>query len=324
MCGDTPQQAGREDSRRPASEAIRRRYWQPNPRKHIGTILVDVDHQHGIDPLDGPLPTFATLNPASGHQHAAYVLRDAITYGRHTRRAPQQFLEDIRVGLNDALDGDSAYTGLLSRGPYHPDHITRIVSGRVYTLEQLARDLPPLRTHTTTRRELLATAAAAEAEGRNCAAFEALRHVGYRLAREGYTGEGLRRELQHHADKLNNNTWADHPSGPLDPRELRHIVQSITRYIARHHKPNAGKGSPRSRVHSRDRGEALSEGQQLARRRKGQQQGAETRREATREAISAAVQGLRAEGQRVTREALAKRTGITTRTLSKHAELWKE
>lgn len=284
---------------------------------------MDLDRKGGINPLDGPIPTLTTLNTLSEHQQAAYFLLNPISYGGHSRRAPQQFLEDVLAGLVYAHDADRNYTGLLARGPLHPDHITRVMSGRIYTLAELAQDLPPLKKVVTTQQELRKLAELVEIESRNCETFEMLRHVGYRIGREGHLGEVLRRRLQDQADQVNRTAWADHPSGPLSASELRGIVESIVRYINRHHDPNKASRSPRASIHSRDRGGALSEAEQLANRRAGQAQGAESRREATRTAVLAAVGQLVAKGERVTRQKLAEITGIPERTLSRHADLWK-
>ncbi|WP_409996748.1 replication initiation protein [Deinococcus sp. Marseille-Q6407] len=299
-------------------------YWQPNPRGRIWSIGQDLDHHNGLNVLDGPLPTASTLNILSGHQQPRYLLLDAISYGGRSHRAPQQYLEDIRAALNYVHNADPAYTGLLARGPYHPQHVTRVMSGRIYTLPELGQELPSVPHTTTTRRELLQVAQAVEVESRNCAAFEVLRHVGYRLAREGHLGAELQQQLQHQADQLNRVAWADHPSGPLSPSELRNIVKSIARYINRHHRPGAGTGSPRSRIHSRNRGGALPEAEQLARMRQGQAQSAESRREATRAVIGTAVAQLQTAGERVNRKALAERTGLSLDTLTKNADLWKK
>lgn len=298
-------------------------YWQPFPRGRVGGIWLDTDHRYGLDLLDGPLPTATVLNMLSDHQQDPYLFRDPVTYGGGSHRAPQQYLEDVRAALNRAHNADTAYTGLLARGPCHPQHVTRIMSGRVYTLSELAQELPPLRSATTTRRELLQVAQVAENESRNCTAFELLRHIGYQLAREGHLGSQLQQQLQHQADRLNRIAWADHPSGPLNPSELRGIVRSIVRYIDRHHRPRANTGSPRSLIHSRDRGGALPEAEQQARMRQGQARGAENRREATRAAIQAAMTHLRAEGKAVTTSTIAERSGVARATVKRHADLYR-
>ena len=305
MCGDTPQQAGREDSRRPADYALTQRFCQLNPRGRLGTLLVDLDHQDGPEALDAPPATYATTNPQSGHCQAGYVLLLPVSRGRNARQDIQQLAADIHRALTRELRGDRAFAGLISRGPFHPDHRTQLVGGRIWTLVELLRDLPPM--PSMTRREVQRAAEGADIEGRNCAAFEALRHIAYRLHDQGVSGASLLRQVQQQGDTLNAEILAEHAAGPLNTRELGGIVRSICKWVDANHRP--ARGSTRSRMHSRDR-ERLSEAQQAARMREGQAKGATTRREVTTARLRAAERQLIEAGELLTAPALAELAGV--------------
>lgn len=306
LCGDAPHEAGREDSRRPREHALTRRFCQLNPRRRLGVIVIDCDHTHGLNLLDAPPPTYTVINPQSGHQQPGYVLAVPVARGGQAQQGPQRYADGVRRALTRQLGGDPAFTGLISRGPLCPDHITRLVSGRVWTLGELLRDLPPM--PGLTRREAQDAAEDADREGRNCAAFETLRHIAYRLHDQGVTGAALVRQVQHQADTLNRETLAQHAAGMLAPRELAGIVRSVCRWTDAKHRPSTG--SARSRTHSRDRGGPLSQAEQQARRREGQAQGAATRREATSARLRAAEVKLQAAGRLITAPALAELAGV--------------
>lgn len=281
------------------------RFCQINPRGRLGVIVLDLDHDRGPLSLDAPPPTYTTINPQSGHQQPGYVLADPVARHGAARSGPQQYADDVRRALTRELGGDPSFSGLLSRGPMHPDHLTRIVSGRIWTLGDLLRDLPPMSSQT--RREANRAAETADIEGRNCAAFEALRHIAYRFHDQGVSGAALLRQVQHQAEELNRDTFAQHAAGMLGPRELAGIVKSICKWVDANHRP--ARGSTRSRTHSRDR-EKLSEAQQAARMREGQAKGATTRREATTARLRAAELQLIKVGQLLTAPALAELAGV--------------
>ena len=233
-----------------------------------------------------------------------------VSRGKNARQDIQQLAADVHRALTRELRGDPAFTGLISRGPFHPDHITRLVGGRLWTLAELLRELPPM--WTLTRREAHRAADAADVEGRNCATFETLRHIAYRLHDQGVTGAALVRQVQHQAEELNRETFAQHEAGPLSARELAGIVKSICKWTDANHRPSS-KGSPREVIHSRDRGGPLPEAEQRARMREGQAQGAATRREATSARLRAAEVQLQAAGRLITAPALAELAGVERR-----------
>lgn len=305
LCGDAPHEAAREESRRPAEYALAQRFCQLNPRGRLGNIVLDLDHLHGLNLLDAPPPTYTTLNLESGHQQPGYLLAQPVARGKQAQQGPQRYADDVRRLLTRELGGDPAFSGLISRGPLHPGHVTRPVSGRVYTLGELLRSLPPM--PGVSRRAANAAAEDADREGRNCAAFEALRFVAYGLHDQGVTGAALVRQVQHQADELNRSTFGQHAVGPLPARELAGIVRSICKWTDAHHRPS--KASARSRTHSRER-KQLTETQQAARIREGQAKGAMSRREATIARLRAAELELQAGGQLVTAAALVTLTGV--------------
>ena len=274
--------------------------------------MLDLDHEAGCIWPDAPQPTYTVINPQSGHQQPGYLLADPVAVGGKALQAPLRYLQDIRKGLTRELSGDPSYGGLVSRGPYHPDHLTRIVSGRIWTLGDLLRELPPM--SGLSRKAATEAAEAADIEGRNCAAFEALRHIAYRLHDQGVSGVVLVRQVQYQAEALNRDIFAQHVAGPLADRELAGIVRSICKWTDANHRPSSKGGSPREVMHSRDRGGALPVAEQRARQQQAAHQTNQQRREATSARLQAAEVELQAAGRLITATALAELAGVSRRT----------
>jgi hypothetical protein len=273
----------------------------------LGNIVIDIDHTDGLDLLDAPPPTYTTINPVSGHQQVGYLLAVPVARGGQSRKDIQQLADDVTRNLTRQLKGDPAFRGFISRGPLCPEHITRLVLGRLWTLTELVNDLPPLTM--TTRREATRTTQRAEQEGRNIAAFEHLRHVAYAAKNRKKSGVALQNQVQEAANILNRDVFQVHSAGPLSPGELRGVVHSVCKWTEAKHRP----ASARSRIHSRDR-VPLSEAQQQARRELGQLEGAATKREATRAKLRAAELEVQVAGELITSTALAKRAGVSGKT----------
>ena len=241
--------------------------------------MLDLDHESGCIWPDAPQPTYTTLNPQSGHQQPGYLLADPVAVGGKALQAPLRYLQDIRKGLTRELSGDPLYGGLVSRGPYHPDHLTRIVSGRVWTLGDLLRELPPM--PGLSRKAATEAAEAADIEGRNCAAFEALRHIAYRLHDQGVSGAALVRQVQHQAEALNRDTFAQHAAGPLADRELAGIVRSICAGLTATTSPKPeARAAPGAR-HTAGNATSSAKPKPPPVSARGRQRGTTSRREAT-------------------------------------------
>lgn len=320
LCGDTPQVAGREESRRPSAEAVQERFYQPNPRNLCRSLLVDLDHQNGWDVLDAPHPSYAVVNTGTGHQHAGYLLAVPVNRSASALPEPQRLLETVRRGLVRELLADKSYSGLLSRGPAHPDHQLHVVTGRVWTLNELLCELPPQPDRLRPSRTAHVDDMMRE-EARNVEMFEWLRHAAYSAARRGLRGDALRRALQDEAEERNVEQFRLYAEGQLPRGDLVIIVRSICKWVDDKYRAST-TGSVRSRQYSWER-QQISAAERTARRQAGQQQGAQARREATRTQIAAAVDVLRQAGRPVTLSTLQAVTGLSRSALSNHRDVFR-
>lgn len=296
------------------------RYWQPNAAGRLGVLVADCDHADPITAaLTGtaPPPTAVVYNEQNGHSHALYCLTTPVARGGRAHAAPQRYAEAIRQALTAALHADPAYTHDLSRGPLAPGHTLEAVSGRTYTLDELAAALPLL------PRSAAVTPHAADS--RNSALFHHLREQ-----LRGWTRrtDDLHAHLTAAATEFNASHLTDHPRGPLPLSELRATVGSVYRYGMAHkhtqprRRPTLPGAVDRSQVYSSDRPPPAPVAVQQARQAAAGQMTAARRREATRAEIRAGVAVLTQQGQPVTAATLVLVTGLARSTINAHRDVW--
>ncbi len=103
--------------------AITRRYVEANPTAISNLLVVDVDHAddavlRAVSSVGShPLPNAVVENPVNGHAHAVWAIAEAVTRTEYARRKPLAYAAAVTEGLRRALDGDAAYSGLMTKNP---------------------------------------------------------------------------------------------------------------------------------------------------------------------------------------------------------------
>ena len=207
-----------------------RRYIEANPQALSNLLVVDVDHEDALmralwDRKDW-LPNAVVENPANGHAHAVWALAEPVTRTEYAHRKPLAFAAAVTEGLRRSVDGDAAYSGLITKNPEHGSWHTSWTSDRLYSLPELAEQLdaagymPAPSWRRTRRRNPVGL-------GRNCAIFETARHWAYREIRHHWgDSAGLHAAILAHVHELNAEF-----SEPLPANEARDIAHSIHRWI---------------------------------------------------------------------------------------------
>jgi hypothetical protein len=206
--------------------------------------LVIVDHDCGdarriAERVGLPDPSWISENLWTGDGAIGYGLRDPVCVTDAARRKPMNLLARIEAGLVDALEGDPAYTGYMTKNPTHDMHATTWGTGRLYTLADLAAPLArlgklPAAGHP--KRNLSASAL-----GRNCAGFDDGRHWAYRAIRRYWGGPaGVWDDaVAEYLHRLNAGTITEvFAAGPLPLREVEGIAHSISRWTWRNTTPD--------------------------------------------------------------------------------------
>lgn len=222
-------QEGIRRERRPV--AMTRRYVEANPSAVSNLLVVDVDHSDAVlravsSVGSHPLPNAVVENPVNGHAHAVWALAEAVTRTEYARRKPLAYAAAVTEGLRRALDGDAAYSGLMTKNPLHTDWSTEWLHGGLHTLggleEALGGHMPPARWRETKRFRTNITGL-----GRNCSIFETARTWAYREVRHHFNSPDTLHTAIHAEVHTRNTEFAE----PLPAVEARAIANSIHRWI---------------------------------------------------------------------------------------------
>lgn len=212
-------------------EAMHRRFIETNPRALSNLLVVDIDHEDAalrtLWNRQAWWPNAVVENPINGHAHAVWALKEPITRTEYARRKPLAYAAAVTEGLRRSVDGDTGYSGLLTKNPAHDDwDALWCNSDRLYGLDELAEHLtesgymPPASWKRTKRRNQVGL-------GRNCSIFETARTWAYREIRNHwFDSTGLHAAISAHVHELN----AEFPE-PLPASEARAIAASIHRWI---------------------------------------------------------------------------------------------
>src|SRR5690606_8232113 len=217
--------------RMPRHDALERRYLEANPQALSNLLVVDVDHPDAaLRTLSAagnhPLPNAIVENPRNGHAHAVWALTEPFTRTESARRKPLAYAAAVTEGLRRAVDGDAAYSGLMTKNPTHPAWATHWIHPAPRSLaeleHELGRHMPPPRWRQSKRRRENPVGL-----GRNCALFESARTWAYREIRYHWDDPaGLDRAIRAEAAQINTAF-----SEPLPDSEVRAIAASIHRWI---------------------------------------------------------------------------------------------
>ncbi|MFE7951463.1 replication initiation protein [Streptomyces sp. NPDC057426] len=211
--------------------AMTRRYVEANPSAVSNLLVVDVDHSDAVlravsSVGSHPLPNAVVENPVNGHAHAVWALAEAVTRTEYARRKPLAYAAAVTEGLRRALDGDAAYSGLMTKNPLHTDWSTEWLHGGLHTLGglegALGGHMPAARWRETKRFRTNITGL-----GRNCSIFETARTWAYREVRHHFGSSDTLHAAIHAEVHTRNAQFAE----PLPAVEARAIANSIHRWI---------------------------------------------------------------------------------------------
>ncbi|WP_427019552.1 replication initiation protein (plasmid) [Pseudarthrobacter sp. P1] len=224
----TDHDKGRYPHRQTRSEALQRRYIQANPSALTAQIVIDLDHEDSLSralELNGvPTPNYVAQSP-SGRAHVAYLLKAPVCRTDNARLEPMRFVARVEAGLVSALRADLGYAGFMTKNPIHDDWDTVWTNDHLWTLKELATQLPGWLPHALPRR-------AAESSGlaRNVTLFNRVRLWSYRAILRHRDGGISAWEEVTHAYALAVNQ--EFPT-PLATSEVRHLARSVSRWTWR-------------------------------------------------------------------------------------------
>lgn len=298
--------------KRAALECASIQLQPPDMRASISADLDSPESYTVIREMDFPTPQLIMVNPANGHAHAIWQLREPVGFGEATRRTPQRAFLDLQRQITTLYGADLGYPHYMVKTPGHSRWHTVETGAALYTMPELYEAMP------AGIRKLAAQQRAerqAQGEGRHSTLWEIGRRWAYGEARR-FKRRGTRPQWYAHvlAEFKALNSFAL----PLPARE----VESLARYVAGWTWDNAERlngsvldGEKRSLIPSWKR-EALTEEQRTQRRSQGARYANAAQRNATDDAITAAIAELAGEGVHAPSVTLiAQRAGVTRPTV---------
>lgn len=215
-------------------QALGVRYIEANPHALSNLLVVDIDHGdsmlRAIDRRAGWLPNAVVENPHNGHAHAVWALREPVTRTQYARRKPLALAAAVTEGLRRSVDGDQAYSGLMTKNPTHEAWNGAWFTNHLYTLPELTTHLekagymPPAGWRRTRRKNPIGL-------GRNCTIFETARTWAYPRIRDYHdrsttSAHHFAGVINTHVQELNNEF-----TEPLPASEAHAIATSIHKWI---------------------------------------------------------------------------------------------
>lgn len=213
------------------TKALGKRYVEANPDALSNLLVVDIDHDDALMrslwDRESWRPNAVVENPANGHAHAVWALATPFPRTEYARRKPLAYAAAVTEGLRRSVDGDKAYSGLITKNPEHEAWQSHWITDQLYTLDELkfwleeTGFMPPESWKKTRRKNPVGL-------GRNCALFESARTWAYREIRHHFGDPaGLGRAIQTTAQALNQELFAT----PLPAGEVDQIARSIHKWI---------------------------------------------------------------------------------------------
>jgi len=206
------------------TEAIKKRYIQPNDFNSIQWLVFDIDYPICPDSLRNdylvPDPTLFVSNPENGHAHLFYLLKTAVHKNSHSSQKAIQFAAAIEFGLATKLDADMGYVGLLAKNALHADWRVLHTVPKAYELQELADSVDTTLLNKPLKERLN------YGLSRNCSMFEEVSRWSYRAIRQGFPNyEQWYRAVLSRAEMLNQQL-----ERPMSYNEYKHIVKSIAKW----------------------------------------------------------------------------------------------
>lgn len=208
--------------------ALRRQYVETSPRALVAAVVIDVDRPDAVlrafeRPSDHPVPSWV-VEGNGGHGHVGFWLESPVCRTDAARVDPLRYLARVTEGLRRSLDGDQAYTGLLTRNPLHDEADVIWGTDKAYSLRELGTVHTP--------RQLPRKPERSSGLGRNVTMFDTARHEVYGLHDPDQPLDDWHRVVVQHCHAV-NSTFDAALGGPLPFAEVQATASSISRWTRR-------------------------------------------------------------------------------------------
>lgn len=294
---------------RAKSNAFTRRYVQHNPPALCHWLTFDQDHEQLCrwEEAKLPEPNLIVRNLDNRRAHVSYAIESVCTSEAGNPK-PIAYAAAVQDAYTEALRADACYSNFITKNPYHEDWHEWELHRHVYTLGELAEYVELKRQRWTRKR---AANDDQHGLGRNCALFHRLRFWAYDFVTEhrerGTSFAEWMRLVLGQAEEFNTFPEA------LPYSEIKATAKSVGKWVWTKYYPE-GKRIKRG-VMGFDFKQSnlpleLKKKQRLSARRTH-----ELQRNQTESKIIDAIGQLTARGEKVTKAAVARVSGVGRRTI---------
>jgi len=302
-------------------------YIQPNHAHKITWLVFDVDrgHQSALSYEDAnlPEPNIITKNPANGNCHLFYRLEQPVWTHAAAGTKAQAYYKAIKTGLTKQIQADPGYSGLISKNPLSDEWKTFEIHSGKFALIDLA-DRAQLQWQSEANGITEATAAANTILGRNCSLFDTLRLFSYAKVSD-YRELGISRTYDMWLKTVESEAAAINGSfdTALPYSEIRATAKSVAKWTWNNYNPTEQKrrgimGFGETRHNFNFKAPMLPEEEIKRRQSKAAELTNKHRKENTELQIKQAIERLETNGEKVTKAAVAKLTGLARENISRN------
>lgn len=210
------------------TDAIRKRYIQPNDFNSTQWLVFDIDRAVCPDSIRNdnlaPEPTIFVRNPKNGHAHLFYLLKTPVHQNSNSSQKAVQFAAAVEYGLAIKLDADMSYVGMLAKNALHADWEVLHTVPQAYELHELAESVDTKLLNKPLKERIN------YGMSRNCSLFEEVSRWAYTAIRQGWPEyEQWHKAVLARTEMLNSQLQK-----PMDYAEYKHIAKSITKFTQKH------------------------------------------------------------------------------------------
>jgi hypothetical protein len=284
---------------------------------------------HKFEDVGTAIPNLIVQNPENLNCHYLYLLKNPVWTKNTGKQAPQAYLNAVKIAMTRQLSADPRYTGLICKNPLNSHWRTSELHSRPYSLDDLGKYLDlSLSSIERDRAKAEKGLVNAVINGRNDRLFTVLRLFAYEriAAYNGLLGSiGSSKAFamwQNAIDKEATRINADF-ANILPLSEVKSTAKSVTKWVWEHYeageKVQRGKmGFGETRHNFNFTAPMLPEEERKRRQSLSAELTNKHRKENTELKIKQAIERLKANGEKVTKSAVAKLTGLERARISQN------
>lgn len=219
----------------PKEIALNLPYIQYNTPISKPFMLFDIDNNkepfEWLDNTKKPIPpNWIIINKRNGHKLYIYELKEPVYFGKNARIKPQLFYKNVYDRLAEQFNADLAFNNTFSKNVFYKTNKWEIENSCImpYSLHELLEA-----TFSEKSAKAENSISYGKKQGRNVELFNRCRFYAYRIFRLlTYNVEALHATLSLYIQEQNRRF-----KYPLHWKELKHIVKSICKWVAKHFSP---------------------------------------------------------------------------------------